>query len=242
MVNGCLVANVALLSCGNAIVEPAGFRQSSSCRLGHTDLLDDNSPMSNLWSGFAGVVIGAVVAGVTSWLTTWFSAKKSADTARIVRRNQAYTSFLANCGLVMFTADSLRLVASSRSGVKESVAAIGGRAPLDGMDVIDLLRRDLDPLYHAWSQVWTVGTQAAIRLANEIVGRAADLLKAGSEPGKARGSLATAILGPAWTADQICSLQADIKQLAELRRDFADLVRRETGEPAAALFSEEVGQ
>lgn len=198
--------------------------------------------MSNLWSGFAGVVIGAVVAGVTSWLTTWFSAKKSADTARTARRNQAYTSFLANCGLVTFTADSLRLVASSRSGVKEGVAAIGGRAPLDGMDVINLLRRDLDPLYHAWSQVWTVGTQDAIRLVNEIVGRAADLLKAGSEPGQARGSLATTILGPVWTADQLSSLQADIRQLAELRRDFADLVRRETGEPIAALFSEGAGR
>lgn len=195
--------------------------------------------MSNLWSGFAGVVIGAVVAGVTSWLTRWFSAKKSAGTARTAKRSRAYTSFLATCGLVMFTADSLRTIASSRSGVKESVAVLGGRAPLDGVDVINLLRRDLDPLYHAWSQVWTVGTQDAIRLANEIVGCSADLLKAGSEPGRARGSLARTILGPAWTTNQIASLQDDIKHVAELRRDFADLVRRESGEPTAAQFSEE---
>jgi len=154
------------------------------------------------------------------------------------RRRAAYTSLLAVSGRLAHTADTFRLLMQTGSGPFEGVAVfLGLRKPLDVLELDARIQTDNVPLYAAWTEIWAVGSQDAIRCANLVVSAAGDLISATTVKGTARGKVGTWALGLKWTPDQLEASRLATKALAEARRALGEQTRRDLGIDVAELWA-----
>jgi hypothetical protein len=87
--------------------------------------------------------------------------------------------------MVVHTVGMLRLAVEVRSGLKEGIdVAFHIRKPIEPFEIDDRLRRDFGPLFEAWSHIWVIGSQEAIKKANRLLDSAVTVLGAGTTRGE----------------------------------------------------------
>lgn len=193
-------------------------------------------------TNFEAVLAGSVAtgafalgAGVGVALVQARSARRG---ERDERRRLAYSQLIAVSGVTLHTAYALRATVEFRSGLKEGLdVAMHHRKPLDPLELDAHIRRDTDPMYQAWSAVWVVGTQEAIRLANNLVTSVSNVVGAATKPGQARSGIVRFLAGEKWSQDQLRAWNGQIAALATARRAFTLLARRELGSEIAEVFT-----
>jgi hypothetical protein len=137
-------------------------------------------------------------------------------------------------GVIVHTSHALHLSIEVRSGVGEGLdVATRLRKPIDPLELDARLREDVVPLYEAWSDVWTVGTQDAVTAANRAVELAGEVVALATPEGAARTRFGARFLGEKWTREQIDAWETAINRLGEARRALASVARREAGLPVA---------
>jgi len=153
-------------------------------------------------------------------------------------RRDAYSRLLAAAAMVGHVAHTLHFAMEVRSGLVEGAnVLIGARKAIDPLDLHRTLRQDLEPVYDAWSRVWTVGTPEAIRLANEMVNKSVDVMSAATVPGAGRSRMMRVLSGEKWTPEQLAAWDEQIRKFALARRAFAEQARRELGMAIAELMT-----
>jgi hypothetical protein len=97
------------------------------------------------------------------------------------------------------------------------------------MELHDWLAQDFVPINHSWAAIETVGAAEAVAAAAVLLGACADLVDIATQPGEARGSVASTIKGLSWTAAQEASLKDATDRLVGARAAFIRVVRDELG-------------
>lgn len=181
----------------------------------------------------ASALTGVAAFGVSAW-----QASRAEKDVLATQRRHAYSRLLAVTGNVVHSAHVLRLTQELRSGVGEGIdVALRVRKPLDPFELGQWMRNDLEPMYSAWSEVWTVGTPEAVTLGNRVVDLVGQIVGESTTKGEARHPVATWLLGAKWTEEQVEEWHDLVGLLASARRDLADLARRETGLEVANFLS-----
>jgi hypothetical protein len=125
-----------------------------------------------------------------------------------------------------------------RSGLREGIGvAMRIQNPVDQLKLIELMRADLQPLYEAWSEVWTVGSKEAIAAANDVTARCETVVSVATQHGEAGSAVSRFITGEKWTPEQLTQWSEEIRGLAETRRRLAVIARREARVELADLFA-----
>jgi hypothetical protein len=144
---------------------------------------------------------------------------------------------------VMMRARALGQQMYLRSGLAEGLdVALRVRKPFDAQELHDWMAVDMAPLNEAWSAVWTLGDQEAIRLANALLAKCGDLISASTAtdaPGTATGRLRRLVAGEKPTAELQVEVDRAVKEVAHAREQLARHVRRRLGLPAVQLFGHE---
>jgi hypothetical protein len=189
----------------------------------------------------AAVVAALGASLLTGGFSLGISELQALHRRRAHRRDeqrQAYTELLAYAGLLGQSANVLHLTMAIRSGLVEGLdVALGARRPLEPLELHAEMRKDFEPIFRAWSQIWTIGGQRPILAANAVLDAAAELLGAATMRGKARGNLWSALAGEKWSEEQLAPWEASERRLAEARRAFTLVARREIGSEAVEPFS-----
>lgn len=190
------------------------------------------------WVPLASVLVGAVVGGGFALLGGWRQRRGERRDARTLAKRDAYAQLLATSALVVHMADALRLTMAVRSGLVEGVdVTLRVRRPADPLELYAVLRRDFEPMYQAWARVWTVGSPEAVAHANDLVGRASRVLDVNTTRGKKHRGLLWWLAGEAWTDEQVENIRREVVAIAEVRKRFGELARRELGVEVADLFA-----
>jgi hypothetical protein len=186
-----------------------------------------------------GAGLGGSFLGLTGALgVAWMQARGSGRAAVASARRDAYSHLLAAGVLVIHTAYQLRSVMELSSGLAEGAGVLmGARKPIDPLEVHWVLRRDAEPIHQAWAAVWTVGSPEAIRLANDLVEKAGEVMSGATVPGEGRSKAMRFLAGEKWTPAQVEAWDGRIRTLALARRTFAEQARRELGMEVAQLFT-----
>lgn len=168
---------------------------------------------------------GLAAFGIACWQT-----RRGERNALAGARRKAYADLISVTGLMIHSGWMLRLTMEMRSGLGEGIdVALRFRRPLDPMELDSWMRRDLDPLYSAWADAWTVGSATGVSTANRLVQRVGEVVSGATAYGEARGRLAARVVGEKWSEEQMEEWLRKVDELGEDRRALADLARRETG-------------
>jgi hypothetical protein len=131
----------------------------------------------------------------------------------------------------------------ARSGLSEGAdVVLGIRRAADSLELHDWLVVDFGPLNHAWSAVQMHGSADAVAAAARVVGACGDLIGVATEPGQARGKIASTVKGLAWTDAQRQAFEQAIARVLKEREAFIKVVRRELGTEAVVLPLEAAAQ
>jgi len=199
-------------------------------------------------AGLVGGLIGSAIAASVA-ITTGRAERvherqmrkeeRDAESAAEHRRDrrQAYTQLLGAAMMVVHTAGMMRVTMITRSGLREGVdIAIRLRKPIEPFDIDDRLRRDWEPLFEAWTHIWAVGSPEAIQNANRLLDTAVEVLGTGTRRGEATEGVARWLLGEKFTPEQTANFMKQVRALAQARKEFGELMRRELGSEVAELF------
>lgn len=114
---------------------------------------------TDLWIPVIAALGGAFLTGAVAFGMEWWRARKAGKAAKSERRTRAYSLLLARSAVIVHIASGLHIAMATRSGLREGInVATGKRKLVDPLDLIALQRTDLEPLYDAWSEVWTWGS------------------------------------------------------------------------------------
>jgi hypothetical protein len=187
-----------------------------------------------LWVPVLAAVGASVLTGIlglgTILLQEWL---RRVDALRHERR-RAYSRLLAVTGVIAHTSHALHLAMEVRSGAGEGLdVALHLRKPIDPLELDARLREDVVPLYEAWSDVWTVGTQEAVTAANQAVELAGEVITRATPEGAGRTRLGARFLGEKWTREQLDAWETAINEMGKARRALASVARREAKLPVA---------
>lgn len=192
---------------------------------------------SVVWAPVVAALGAAFLTGLVAFGLDWRRARHAKREAILAAQQAAYGGLLSISGLITHTAGMLHVVVETRSGLREGLdVATRVRKPVDPIHLLDMLRRDLEPLYEAWSSVWLVGSQQAVQVSNAVVERSARVIGAATSRSPSTSRLRRFIVGERWTKAEMDAFQADVEELAKARRRLAQLARKEFGVEAAELF------
>lgn len=129
-----------------------------------------------------------------------------------------------------------------RSGLGEGLdVTLHLRKPADAMELHDWMAQDIVPMHAALDEIWTRWDQYGVRLANDVVGKCMDLLgtSTATQPArKGKERVRKWAMGERWTPELRDAQQAAIRELAHVRKRFADYARARLGLPEVDLFSQ----
>jgi hypothetical protein len=109
---------------------------------------------------FREAVLGrSILTGLAAFGFEWWRSARAGKAALAEQRNRAYSLLLARSGVIVHIADGFHSAMQFRSGLVEGVnVMLGKQKLLDPLELVERMRVDLEPLYEAWSEVWTVGS------------------------------------------------------------------------------------
>lgn len=93
------------------------------------------------------------------------------------------------------------------------------------------------PFKHCVGEVWTVGSQEGIRLANVLIDRCAAAVSTATARGEGRGPFVRVIAGERWTPKQLESRAEQQRAVAAARRELAIFARSEMVYEVAEVFT-----
>lgn len=193
---------------------------------------------ADLWVPVIAALGSAFLTGAVAFGLEWWRSRKAGKAAKSERRVRAYSLLLARSGVIAHVAHGYHIAMEFRSGLREGInVATGKQKLLDPLELIALQRTDLEPLYEAWSEVWTWGSKEAIPVANDLIARCGAVMGAATQRGEAGTLLQRFITGDKWTPQQLDEWNREVQALAETRRRFGAIARREVGVEVTDLFA-----
>ncbi len=194
--------------------------------------------MSDLWVPVIAALGSSALTGLVAFGLGWWHSHRAEKLALSERRTRAYSMLLTRAAVIDYLAGGLHIAMQFRSGIADGVSVtLGKQKAFDPLELVDRLRADVQPLYEAWSEVWVVGSKEAIREANDLVAQCGAVMGAATQRGEARPELLRVIVGAKWTQEQLDQWEKEQRGLAEARRRFAAIARREAGVEVAELFT-----
>ena len=190
--------------------------------------------MSDAWAVVAAGLGGSALTAAGTWVVGRQGARHDRRQRRREEVRAAYSGLLASSAVVAHHARALHIAMEVRSGLKEGVDLT--RKSLDPLDLFEQMRLTLAPLNEAWAQVWTVGSESGIRVANRVITQCAAVMGAATTQGEAGNKFSRMVVGQKWTKEQLDAWTAEERALAAARRDLALLARRELGSEIADVF------
>jgi len=154
-------------------------------------------------------------------------------------RGQAYLQLLTHTITLSGRAHILMTAARLRSGLPEGLnVTFGIRPPVDLLQLHDWLASDMTPASEAWSAIWLSAPPKLVVSGNHLLACCVDVISAGTSRSERTPAqhLRELLQGAREDRGQGERLQRAVHQLALARRDFAALVRVETGQEEADLF------
>jgi hypothetical protein len=192
----------------------------------------------DLWVPVIAALGASALTGMVAFGMEWWRSNKEGKSALSERRARAYSMLLARSAVIAHFAGDLHAVMEVRSGLREGLdVMLGKQKSVDLLELSERVRADLEPIYEAWSEVWTVGSQEAIAEANELVAQCGAVVGAATQRGKARPEFLIRIAGEKWTQEQLDQWGEELRSLAQARRRLAVVARREAGVEVAELFT-----
>jgi hypothetical protein len=188
-----------------------------------------------LVSGLASGLL-AVVASIGAIL---FQQSRIDQREAAAARSQAYLQLLMRSMAIAHRAQILMTTARVRSGLREGLdVTFRLRPAVDPMALYDWLAVDLNPAFEASSAVWLSAPQDVVKSANGLLLRCGDVVSAATTRSELPPvwRLVERVNGAAPDHGQDERVAAALRALGAARRDFAVLVRKETGQEHAELF------
>jgi hypothetical protein len=184
-------------------------------------------------SGWIPVIaaLGASLLTTVAVVGVEFLREHDADQElRRQQRRDAYSRFL------VATAKFINIT----SEVHTIRQLVGKRAVTRIDDPVEFVHRfnsDIEPLMNAWSDVWLSGSGEAITAANRLVDATIPAMGMATAKGKALPWIVSAFLGERWSDHQERTFKDSLRKVGVLRKEFAEVARREIGEPTSDLFA-----
>jgi hypothetical protein len=221
--------------------EPLAWDTGSHCEgpapfaeLGRLPFLD----MSQAVAIIVAAIIGAVLAVGGSITVVELQARRQHRHDRQAACRKAYSDLLATSTNLLQYAQMLHVTMATRSGLTEGVDVLSKvRKPIDPLELWETMRLEVDPLNRAWAEVWTVGSQDGIHLANILVDRCAVAISLATARGEGRSPIMRVIAGEKWTSEQLDSWAEQQRTVAAARRELALFARSELGYEVAEVFT-----
>jgi hypothetical protein len=180
----------------------------------------------------------SALTGAVAFGLEWWRSNRADKSAGAERRSRAYSMLLSRSTIIAHLASDLHVAMEARSGLREGLnVTMRIQKALDPLELTDRLRAEIQPLYEAWSEVWVVGSKAAIPEANDLIARCGAVVGAATQRGKARPLWLRGIAGEKWTQQQLDQWQEELRGLAEARKRLSGIARRESGVEVADLFA-----
>jgi hypothetical protein len=187
-----------------------------------------------------GAILGSVLAVGGSITVVELQARHQRQDERDLARRKAYSDLLATSHNLLQYAQMMHLTMAIRSGITEGWDVVSKtRKPMDPLELWESMRREMDPLSAAWAEVWTVGSQEGIRLANALIDRCAAAVSTATVRGEGRGPIMRVVAGEKWTPEQLESWATQQRAVAAARRELALFARSEMGYEVAEVFTAE---
>lgn len=150
---------------------------------------------------------------------------------RSQQRRDAYNRFL-------FASAKFMNIATEVHTIRRLATGITAPARIqDGVEFIRQFNRDVEPLFEAWSAVWLVGSAGAIEVANRLVTASIPAMSMATAKGEALPDLIARFFGERWKDQQERDFNDALGNIGRLRKEFAEVARREIGETAADVFT-----
>jgi hypothetical protein len=196
-----------------------------------------------IWAPVVAAIGASFLTGGFTWGVSWWQERRRDRAATIQERAAAYHELTSRSLSFIARVNSLRNAMQSRSGLKEGVdITLRYRRPVDALEIHDWLTKDFEPINNAWSRIQLLGTAAAIDAATQLLNACGDVVGAATSLGRARGKIASTVIGLAWTEDQQEELQAANKRAVAEREAFIKVARKELGAEKVTLPSERANQ
>jgi hypothetical protein len=194
--------------------------------------------MDDVWAPVVAALGASLLTGGLAFGLDGWRGRREARAARDGRRQSAHVRLLCVSGLFAHTADALRLAIEVRSGLREGLdITTGRRKPVDPFELVDVLRRDLEPLYEALSEMWVVGSPEAVHASNAVTYQVQQVVDAATSRNSSDSRLRRMMLGERWSQDERDAYDAELKRLAHARKRLAEIARRECDVEMTDLFA-----
>ncbi len=215
------------------VIAPEAWSRSRRLAPGDARLLAVN------WLFVAVPLVAALFVVVGAFFGVVYAQRRTDRREATAAQSRASVDLLTQSLLFAQRAHALLLTAQVRTGLSESLdILLHLRRPVDPMELHDWLQQGTGPLYDAWSSTWVSSSPAMVTRGNAVIDACTGVLDAVSERPPARwpAQLREAIVGRRADKDQEARERAAVHALAVARRDYAALVRTETGKDPAELF------
>lgn len=193
-----------------------------------------------VWATVVAALGSSFLTGLVAFGLDERKARRRQRESLLDLRHRSYARLLVAAGLIAHAADALHVAMEVRSGIGEGAnVTLRNREPVDPLELYERLRQDLQPVYEAWSEVWTIGTPDAIPLANHLVDKCGSVVGTATTRGTARNLVSRLLAGEKWTEEQLVAWAEERRALSEARKSLAELARRESGLEVAELFRQD---
>jgi hypothetical protein len=164
--------------------------------------------------------------------------------ARVARKSElerdrraASADLLAHSALLVHLASAMHHTMRIRSGLKEGLdVTLRQRKPVDPLELHEQMRTEFEPIYRALATIWTLETQDVIDAANRLSNAAGEVVAAATVRGEAGSKPGRFVQGERWTDEQLDAWRAQIRTLADARREFNRLARARLGQGVVEVF------
>ncbi len=191
------------------------------------------------WAILVGSLGGALVGFGASFSSIYYQQHRIDKREAKAARSQAYLQLFSRSMTLAIRAETLTQTARLRSGWRENLdVAFRLRPAADPMYRHDWLDADFNPAIEAWSGVWMGAPQAVVAKANALLNCCIAVVAAATTRPEqsAPQRVMEFVVGARADPSQVKRIQTAQRALAAARRDFAMLVREETGQEYATLF------
>lgn len=184
----------------------------------------------SIWAPVVAALGASGLTGLSGIGTIWWQQRRVDRREAKAKKEQAYSQLIAHSLSFTIRAGALRNAMQMRSGLGEGIdVATRTRKPLDPLGFHDWFARGTAPINEAWSIIEVIGTPEAVRAATDLMDACADLVGVATQAGEARGKVATAVKGLAWTPEQQKAFDDMTKRVMQERSAFIRVARAEMG-------------
>jgi hypothetical protein len=192
------------------------------------------------WTAVAALGAAALTAVASLGVVAYEDQRRNRRTAQDALRAAVIDLLVRSLNLAA-RAQAMGEMMKIRSGLGEGLdIVLRHRRPIDLLELHDWVAQDFSPLGQAWAATWLRGDQELIRLANDVVDRAAELIgvSAMRQPAhSAADRLLRWARGERWTKEMLSDHQAALHELADSRKGLAEYARKRLGEDAVNVFT-----